>query len=87
MIKITKDRANEIFRELTLSDIKVLFSLVPYMEESGFVVINSQVRLVLQKELDISRQTLGTSLSKLNRATLLLNIGGATIYNDQFIQI
>lgn len=87
MIKIYKNRANKIFRELNLSDIKILFSLIHHIDESGFTVLTPLLKARLQTELNLSRQTFGASLHRLYEANLILVKDGKTFYNDEYILI
>lgn len=81
------NRAKFISKELNLSDIKILFNLTDYMDQSGFVVLTPKVKYDMYIDLSMTRQTFHNSINRLYSYGFLLYSNGKTYYNDELILI
>lgn len=85
IFKINKDRAVKLSGELNLSDIKILFSLGDYIDHSGFVVITKELKEELVESLNLTRQTVATSINRLYDLGYIVYDRGKTLYNKTYI--
>lgn len=85
IFKLNKNRAIKLSKELNLSDIKILFNLGDYIDHSGFVVITKELRVELCESLNLTRQTVSTSISRLYDLGYIIYDKGKTLYNKTYI--